>query len=124
MPNLYLIIPSDKAVAVGAISFYINRFVKGRISRFTYGTPCSKLYRRSNPEHLKRENKTYINVLGDRYVPDAFASMLSKVWRQVFLMKSILLTKIPYKYRAPRFSKAGKFGQRCTWSVKGPQQLI
>ncbi|KAF9783747.1 hypothetical protein BJ322DRAFT_877041 [Thelephora terrestris] len=69
---------TDKAVAVGAVSFYINRFVKGRLSRFTYGTPCSKFYRPTDPEHAKREYKTYLNVLGNKYVPDAFMSMLSK----------------------------------------------
>jgi hypothetical protein len=103
---------SDKAVAVGAVSFYINRFVKGRLSRFTYGTPCSTFYRPSNPEHAKREHKTYLNVLGDKYVPDAFMSMLSKVCRRIILMRSTLLKGTLCKRRAPRFSKTEKSGQR------------
>lgn len=71
---------SDKAVAVGAVSFYIDRFVKGRISKFAYGVPYCAPYNRSNPEHFKRNHKIYTDELGDKYVPDAFDTMLSKVW--------------------------------------------
>ena len=70
---------SDKAVAVGAVSFHIDHFVKGRLSRFTYGTPHCTLYKTSDPEHVKREDKTFISLLGLKYVPDAFSSMLPKV---------------------------------------------
>lgn len=70
---------SDKAVAVGAVSFYINSIVKGRISKFAYGVPYCIPYKGSDPEHFKRENKTYTDELGDKYVPDAFDTMLSKV---------------------------------------------
>jgi len=69
---------TNKAVAVGAISFYIDRFVKGRILRFTYGTPYSAAYDPLDPEHVKREHNTYINLLGEKRVRGAFATMLSK----------------------------------------------
>jgi hypothetical protein len=69
---------TDKAVAVGAVSFHIDRFVRGRISKFTYGVPCAIIYRPSNPEHAKREHKTISDVLGDKYLPCAFETMLSK----------------------------------------------
>ena len=69
----------DKAVAVGAISFHIDRFVKGRVSKFTYGVPCSTIYIPSDPEHVKREDKTYIDLEGDKCVRGAFTTMLSKV---------------------------------------------
>ena len=58
---------------------YIDRFVRGRISKFAYGTPSRAPYSASDPEHLKREHKTYTDVLGNRYVRDAFRNMLSKV---------------------------------------------
>lgn len=70
---------SDKAVAAGAISFHIDRFVKGRLSKFTYGVPCCTRYNHSDPEHAKRQDKTYINLLGNLFVKDAFKTMLSKV---------------------------------------------
>jgi len=69
---------TNKAVAVGAISFYIDRFVRGRLSKFTYGVPCSVVYDPFNPEHVKREDKTYIDLEGDKCVPDGFTTLLSK----------------------------------------------
>ena len=72
---------SNKAVAVGAVSYYIDHFVKGRITRFTYGTPCSTPYKPTEPEHIKREHKVYTNVIGEKYISEAFRCMLSKVWR-------------------------------------------
>jgi len=69
---------TNKAVSVGAISFYLDRFVKGRILRFTYGTPSVARYDPSNPEHTKREHKTYINLMGEKRVRDAFMTMLPK----------------------------------------------
>jgi len=69
---------TNKAVAVGAVSFYIDRFVRGRISKFTYGVPYFAIYSPFNPEHVKREDKTHIDLEGDKCVPDAFATLLSK----------------------------------------------
>jgi len=68
---------TNKAVAVGAVSFYIDRFVTGRISKFTYGVPCVILYEPLNPEHTKRNHKSYVDVRGDKRLP-AFSTMLSK----------------------------------------------
>ena len=87
---------SDKAVAVGAVSFYIDRFVKGRISKFAYGVPYCIPFQRSNPEHVQREHKAYTDELGDKYVPDAFDIMLTKVWHQtapiIYLIRSQMNT--------------------------------
>ncbi|KAF9783743.1 hypothetical protein BJ322DRAFT_876964 [Thelephora terrestris] len=69
---------TDKAVAVGAVSFYFDSFVTGRISRFTYGTPCSAFYLPDDPEHVKRTHKMFMDELGDKWIPDAFTTMLSK----------------------------------------------
>ncbi|KAF9650933.1 hypothetical protein BDM02DRAFT_3127282 [Thelephora ganbajun] len=46
----------------------------------------------SNPEHAKREHKSYIDIEGDKRIPDAFMNMLSKVWNQVVLIRLTLLT--------------------------------
>ncbi|KAF9783741.1 hypothetical protein BJ322DRAFT_1021545 [Thelephora terrestris] len=68
----------NKVAAVGAVSFYIDRFVRGRISKFTYGVPCSVIYNPFDPQHAKREGETYIDLEGDKCVPGAFKTMLSK----------------------------------------------
>jgi len=69
---------TNKAVSVGAISFHIDRFVKGRISKFTYGVPCAVLYKPLDPEHTTRDHKIYVDAEGDKCLPDGFLTMLSK----------------------------------------------
>ncbi|KAF9783214.1 hypothetical protein BJ322DRAFT_1110093 [Thelephora terrestris] len=67
-----------RAVAIGAVSSYIDQFTKGRIARFTYGTASSTFYKPTNPEHIKRKHKTFIDELGHTCVPDGYVTMLSK----------------------------------------------
>ena len=78
-PVLTPVTHSNKAVAVGAVSFYVDHFVTGRISKFTYGTHHSILYQPSDPEHVRREHKSFFDPAGDKYLPDRFESMLSRV---------------------------------------------
>ena len=68
----------NKAVAAGAISYYIDNFVVGRLVRYTYGTPASIPYDPSDPEHRKRAHKKYLGITG---VPrlDIFSPTLFKV---------------------------------------------
>ena len=81
-------------MAVGAISFYLDRFVKGRILKFTYGTTRNAPHNPLDPEHIKREHKTYVNSLGEKRVRGAFTTMLSKVWHQATTIKLTLLTDV------------------------------
>ena len=76
---LTLVTHRNKAVAVGAISFYVDRFVTGRVSKFTYGVPCIAVYRPSDPEHVKRKHKAYIDPRGDKVLPGYFDTMLPRV---------------------------------------------
>ena len=70
---------SNKAVAVGAVSFYLNHFVTGRISKFTYGTSFHTAYIPSDPDHVSREHKTFVDPAGEKRVPGRFDSMLLRV---------------------------------------------
>ena len=74
---IYVCIRS-KAVAAGAISYYLDHFVARRLVRYTYGTPGSMPYDASDPEHSKRAHKSHIGVTG---VPrlHIFIPTLSKV---------------------------------------------
>jgi hypothetical protein len=78
-PILTLVTRSNKAVAVGAVSYYVDRFVTGRISKFTYGVPCSTLYDPSDPEHVRRERQSFVNSMGEKCIPGHFDTMLSRV---------------------------------------------
>jgi len=65
-------------VAVGAVSYYLDHFVVGRIVRYTYGTPGSTTYDPSDPEHRKRAHKKYLGIIGEIQL-DIFSPTLFKV---------------------------------------------
>ena len=69
----------NKAVADGAISFYLDHCVQTRVSRYTYGHFCSTTYNPYDPEHVKRERYTYISLGGKKRVKDSFSIILPKV---------------------------------------------
>ena len=77
---------SNKVVAVGAALFYVDHYVTGRISKFTYGASCYLFYNPSNREHVRRKKKTFLNAAGDRCVPDCFTSMLLRVCHPPLLL--------------------------------------
>ena len=79
--TLTLVMHSNKAVAVGAVSFYVDRFVAGRISKFTYGVGCNVAYRFFYLDHIKRENRAFLNSAGQKRVPGYFETMLRAVCR-------------------------------------------
>lgn len=79
-------------MAVGAVLFRIDCFVKGRISKFTYGVSCAFIYDPSDQAHVKRKHTTFIDDLGDECVPGAFETMLSKVRYRISLIQFALLT--------------------------------
>jgi hypothetical protein len=77
---------SNKAVAVGAVSFHVDHFVTGRIAKFTYGSSGKILYDPSNSEHVKREKESYLNAAGEKRIRDHFYTMLSRVWHPPLLL--------------------------------------
>ncbi|KAK7472127.1 hypothetical protein VKT23_000249 [Stygiomarasmius scandens] len=68
----------NKAVADGAVSFYLDHFVTCRIARWHYGVRMNKRYDKRDPEHMEREHTAYINVGGMRSIPDGFDIILPK----------------------------------------------
>jgi hypothetical protein len=68
----------NKAVAVGAVSYYLDRLVVGRIVRYTYGTPASIAFDPADPEHRKRTGKMFLGITGQLQL-DAFSPTLFKV---------------------------------------------
>ena len=73
--SIYVCIRS-KAVAAGAISYYLDHPVVRRIVRYTYGTPGLIPYDPSDSEHNKRADKRYLGIAGrnqlDIFVPSLF----------------------------------------------------
>ena len=76
----------SKAVSDGAISFYLDHFVRTRVSTVTYATFCSKPYDSSNPEHVRRQDNTFTYPSGSKMINDVFDIILPKVCGLVVCM--------------------------------------
>ncbi|KAF9650957.1 hypothetical protein BDM02DRAFT_3184899 [Thelephora ganbajun] len=68
---------TNKAVADGAVSYYLDHFVVGRIVRYTYGTQGSTGFNPLNPEHRRRAHKRYLGIIGEIQL-DVFSPTLFK----------------------------------------------
>ena len=68
-----------KVVSEGAISFYLDHYVRTRVSKMTYGMFCNLIFDPHNPDHVKRDYKSLHAVSGAKLVPDAFYIILPKV---------------------------------------------
>ncbi|KAG2129861.1 uncharacterized protein EDB93DRAFT_1265156 [Suillus bovinus] len=69
---------ANKAVADGAVSFYIDHLVSSRVARVAYGIECRTRYNVQDPEHLVRQHKVVIDVDGGTYLHERFQSILLK----------------------------------------------
>ena len=92
----------------------LDHFVTARIARFTFSASCSRSYELSNPEHVKRNRKSYLDPIGDRWVPDCFETMLPRVRRKL----SSSLSQLHMWYRAIRFWRTMKSGSGCNLDLK------
>ena len=77
----------SKAVADGAVSYYLDKFVVSRLVRYTYGTPASTRYDPSDPEHRMRSHKKYLAVTGEVQL-DVFSPTLFRVGVFVFGLRT------------------------------------
>ncbi|EIW80584.1 hypothetical protein CONPUDRAFT_154610 [Coniophora puteana RWD-64-598 SS2] len=69
---------TGKAVADGAVSFYVDHLVSARFSKFTYGFNCSTRYDCHDPEHALREETVYTSLSGVKVIPNHFDIILPK----------------------------------------------
>jgi hypothetical protein len=69
----------NKAVADGAISFYIDHYVHTRVSKFDYGQFSNVRYNPQNPEHVARYRDSYVSLSGERNIKNSFSVILPKV---------------------------------------------
>ncbi|KAG6918259.1 hypothetical protein DXG01_015633 [Tephrocybe rancida] len=70
----------NKAVAEGAVSFYLDHFVSVRVAKFYYGVECTVLYDEHNREHRARSSRIYTSLAGFQRLPGYFDAILHKVW--------------------------------------------
>jgi len=66
-------------VSDGAISFYLDRFVRTRVAKLTYGHFCTLPFDPSNPEHTSRMTNTFFAYSGEQRIRGYFDVILAKV---------------------------------------------
>jgi hypothetical protein len=69
----------NKAVAHGAVSYYLDHRVTTRVSKYTFGVRCGTPYDPDDPEHIERESTKYRSASGVWYIPNAFQTILPRV---------------------------------------------
>ncbi|TFK63668.1 hypothetical protein BDN72DRAFT_803057 [Pluteus cervinus] len=69
---------TNKAVADGAASFYVDHYVSTRVSKFHYGVRCSKHFDPRKADHVAREDQMYTNLAGEERIPGAFSIILPR----------------------------------------------
>ncbi|TFK63664.1 hypothetical protein BDN72DRAFT_847372 [Pluteus cervinus] len=69
---------TNKAVADGAASFYLDHFVSTRVSKSDYGVACRLSYDRRNREHVSRQGKRFTDLDGEERIEGAFDIILPK----------------------------------------------
>ncbi|KAI0318147.1 hypothetical protein OF83DRAFT_1171359 [Amylostereum chailletii] len=69
---------TGKAVAEGAVSFYLDHYVSTRVAKLTYGTEGAIAYDPTKLSHLLRTDDAYTDLDGERYLPCAFYPIITK----------------------------------------------
>ena len=94
----------NKAVSDGAISFYLDHFVRTRVSKVTYGVFIGIEYDPSAPDHRLRSHNVYTCVSGIERISSYFRIILPKVNLLIPFLKSMLL-KQDFICRIPKFRR-------------------
>jgi len=68
----------NKAVADGAVAYYLDCTVSSRVSRFTYGSDAMTPYDAADAEHRFRQAQLVTQPSGIQYIPEAFYVILKK----------------------------------------------
>ena len=80
----------NKAVSDGAISFYLDHFVRTRVSKVTYGSFFHPKYNPSDPDHKSQSHKVYTAISGEEHLRDFFYISLPKVSCLITFLESML----------------------------------
>jgi len=102
----------SKAVSDGAISFYLDHFVRTRVSKITYGSFCGILYDPNLSDHRSRSQKVYTSVSGNTRIGDSFDIILPKN-TQVSELKEFKKSYFKESGSLADFKNAGTFAVWC-----------
>ncbi|KAG1753749.1 uncharacterized protein EDB91DRAFT_1234152 [Suillus paluster] len=68
----------NRAVADGAVLYFIDHLVSSCLARYTYGTKCSVPFNPSDMEHRIRRKQVFRSDSGNLALPHGFSSILTK----------------------------------------------
>ena len=107
----------NKAVSDGAISFYLDHFVKTRVSKVTYGRFCTVTYDPNDSDHKSRSHKVFTSTCGTKRIDGLFNIMIPKV----SFVKSVFLKY----FKKPSVCRILKFRRRRNFEriIPGYQNL-
>ncbi|PIL34583.1 hypothetical protein GSI_03362 [Ganoderma sinense ZZ0214-1] len=69
---------TNKAVANGAVSFFLDHFVSSRVMKMTYGTPIFVSFNPNDPEHHMRRHEKVVRPSRRVKLPNMFDPILKK----------------------------------------------
>ena len=81
----HLTLCRGKAVADGAVSFFLHHLVTACVARVTYGVEISSKFDPNNAEHVHRSSTVYTDVAGEQRVPRGYSVILAKVFSSLWV---------------------------------------
>ena len=73
------IVHRAKAVANGAVSFYLDHYVTARVAKVSYGFQGSTSYFPDDPEHARRSQNVWARPSGREMISGGFITVLERV---------------------------------------------
>lgn len=74
-----MLLPSAKAVAEGALAWYVDGLVSARVAKYMFGSKCARPFLPFLADHKARAQTVRPNMGGTLCVPGAFSNTLPKV---------------------------------------------
>ncbi len=71
------------------MSFYLDRAVTSRVSKFDYGVEISRVFVPGDPEYEKRKDNAYITASGAFVVGHQFSIVIPKVGMPSYIYNSL-----------------------------------
>ncbi|KAM6497416.1 hypothetical protein JOM56_007889 [Amanita muscaria] len=68
----------NKAVADGAVSYYLDHYVSARVSKYSYGLKINALFDPTDREHARRKHTKFMQADGEYRIPGGFSTILNK----------------------------------------------
>ena len=102
----------NKAVASGAVSFFLDHFVSSRVMKMSYGTSSCVRYDPDDPEHYARRHRKHVQPSGQVALRHRFDTILKEVCLSCLSLKTKSRSRdktLTYGFRAPVCTRTKKY---------------